>query len=356
MTSANSKSQHHSLYGPKSVILLTNDDGIHPEDALILLLAQNLVANGHDVVVCAPGRNNSACGQRITADSRLTMRRHPHYEERYGSPHADLKVYSIDEGTPADCILIAVEPYHGLLAQLDVWPRLTISGINYGLNLASDVIYSGTFGAARQSAMYGIPSIASSVDIFISSPSDQTANDAIERAIDATVHLLDAVLEKLPNSPVDIGRIHPRRGLMSDVISRDASRPIHDRIGDAFARGDVVLNLNVPRHWEGAFKPTHLDGIFYRCGPRLPFPPTGLVGDEKETVCIEQKSASADSMESKKSDSLAIKSEFSSLTPVGTWPVSHPLALSETFFEDAVSHGLPNWLPINWSTPSIGKF
>jgi 5'-nucleotidase len=39
-------------------------------------------------------------------------------------------------------------------------PDLVISGINRGPNLGTDIIYSGTCGAARQAALSGVPAIA----------------------------------------------------------------------------------------------------------------------------------------------------------------------------------------------------
>jgi len=57
-------------------------------------------------------------------------------------------------GTPADCIIVAG------LGILHEPIDLVISGINKGPNLGTDVIYSGTCGAARQAALEGIPAIA----------------------------------------------------------------------------------------------------------------------------------------------------------------------------------------------------
>jgi len=39
---------------------------------------------------------------------------------------------------------------------------LVVSGLNHGLNLGQDVFYSGTVAAAREGALQGIPSLATS--------------------------------------------------------------------------------------------------------------------------------------------------------------------------------------------------
>ena len=69
-------------------------------------------------------------------------------------------------GSPADCIL------YGLAGgPVPVRPDLVVSGINHGYNASTDIIYSGTVGAASEAALRGLPSIA------ISARSDRnTAN------------------------------------------------------------------------------------------------------------------------------------------------------------------------------------
>lgn len=61
------------------------------------------------------------------------------------------------EGTPADCTKLALE------FLLKEKPDLIISGINNGANLGTDVLYSGTVGAALEGYNHKISSIALSV-------------------------------------------------------------------------------------------------------------------------------------------------------------------------------------------------
>lgn len=61
--------------------------------------------------------------------------------------------------TPATCVKI------GVLALMKERPDLVVSGINRGVNSGRIAYVSGTVGAAREGAMQGIPSIASSMDV-----------------------------------------------------------------------------------------------------------------------------------------------------------------------------------------------
>lgn len=57
-------------------------------------------------------------------------------------------------GTPVDCVNLA------LLKVLPKSPHIVVSGINKGVNLGDDVLYSGTVSAAMEGAILGVPSIA----------------------------------------------------------------------------------------------------------------------------------------------------------------------------------------------------
>ena len=55
------------------------------------------------------------------------------------------------EGTPADCILAGIN-----YVMKDKKPDLIISGVNMGRNIADDILYSGTVGAAMEGALNSI--------------------------------------------------------------------------------------------------------------------------------------------------------------------------------------------------------
>jgi len=69
-------------------------------------------------------------------------------------PVSGVKAYSVD-GTPSDSVILAL----GMIENIG----MVFSGINGGANLGSDVLLSGTVGAALQGYFHGLPSIALSV-------------------------------------------------------------------------------------------------------------------------------------------------------------------------------------------------
>ncbi|MCX7951984.1 MAG: 5'/3'-nucleotidase SurE [Clostridiales bacterium] len=128
-------------------ILLTNDDGINAEG--IYELAKVLQSK-HEIMVVAPSEQRSACGHSITIYRPLTVK-------KVKLNDINCECFSVD-GTPADCVKIAINKL--MEDKID----LVISGINDGLNLGTDVLYSGTVSAAIEAAIYNIHSIAISMD------------------------------------------------------------------------------------------------------------------------------------------------------------------------------------------------
>ncbi|GAB6098808.1 5'/3'-nucleotidase SurE [Halanaerocella petrolearia] len=127
-------------------ILLTNDDGIFAPG--IQALCRELEKD-HEVLVVAPDRERSATGHAITIN-------HPLRAKEMEFEDIESKCIAVD-GTPADCVKIAVE------ALIDEEVDLLISGINAGPNLGYDVLYSGTVSAAIEGVLVGLPSIAVSL-------------------------------------------------------------------------------------------------------------------------------------------------------------------------------------------------
>ncbi|MEJ6951650.1 5'/3'-nucleotidase SurE [Natronospora cellulosivora (SeqCode)] len=128
-------------------ILLTNDDGIYAEG--IQALANVLTEKGHEVFLVAPDRERSASGHSITIVNPIRAK-----EVYIGIDN--VLAYQVN-GTPADCVKLGLER---LIPKVD----LVISGINDGVNLAYDVLYSGTVSAAIEAWIMGFNSIAISLD------------------------------------------------------------------------------------------------------------------------------------------------------------------------------------------------
>jgi len=125
-------------------ILISNDDGI--EAAGLLALRQALEVLG-DTYVMAPEVNQSAVGHAKTLRRSLRVR---------DRTLADGSTGSAVDGSPTDAVSVALLGYFG------VGFDLMASGINEGANLAEDVTYSGTVGAAMEAALNGVPALAMS--------------------------------------------------------------------------------------------------------------------------------------------------------------------------------------------------
>ena len=106
----------------RPLILLSNDDGVHAEGLTRLAAALRELGA---VVVVAPEQEQSATSHRLTLSQPL----------RHREMVAD--VHAVD-GTPADCIYVALNR-EGLLPRR---PDVVVSGINHGLNLGMDVTRS----------------------------------------------------------------------------------------------------------------------------------------------------------------------------------------------------------------------
>ena len=119
-------------------ILVTNDDGIH---SIGLKSLAKALARVGEVWVVAPDRERTAVAHAVTLHKPLRV----HEMEK--------RVYAVN-GTPVDCVNLA------LLNILPTRPRLLVSGINKGVNLGDDVLYSGTVSAAVEGTILGIPSMA----------------------------------------------------------------------------------------------------------------------------------------------------------------------------------------------------
>lgn len=347
----------NAVSGVRPVIFVTNDDGISPTTALILPLAQHLTAHGHDVVVCAPGKNNSACGQRISLSALLTLRRHPQFESQFrantgvgGKEPGTLFVFSIDEGTPADCVICGVEPETGLLAKLGLRPALVLSGVNVGQNLGNDVLYSGTFAAARQAAMYGIPGIAVSLDYHSRQPNAKKHRQTVYSGLAAAERMVTAALSILSSEPPDSLRTckYADNGSGSNGMRLpmwDESADAQSRLIQAFAYGHVTLNVNVPAlEWDGTFTACTLDRILYYSAAKIDSVPSGQPGDTDETFTFKLSNPRIHNLLASGSDAAQLRiSKSAAVTPVSTWPTPHASALSEQFFQQVISMPSPFW-------------
>lgn len=126
-------------------ILITNDDGIQASQLLPLVRwAQRL----GEVTVVAPKYEQSAKSHGIEI--------HKPFEVKQVELAPDITAYAVDS-TPSDCVRYAIL---GLGLEFD----LVISGINRGLNIGSDILYSGTVAAVFEAARLGVKAVAFSTE------------------------------------------------------------------------------------------------------------------------------------------------------------------------------------------------
>ena len=151
-------------------ILLTNDDGIYAPG--LEAMERALLKLG-EVRVVAPAVEQSGVGHSITFLTPLMAKEVFDGERRRG--------WAV-EGSPADCVKLALAEF------CPQQPDLLVSGINGGLNLGVNILYSGTVAGATEGALFGITSVAVSLEY------DEHAK--FDRAADLAVGLIEQILEQ----------------------------------------------------------------------------------------------------------------------------------------------------------------
>jgi 5'-nucleotidase len=195
----------------RPLVLVSNDDGFYSTGIRAL---RDALLGWADVVVVAPETEQSATSHSLSLHRPLRTRT------------VEPGTFAID-GTPADCVYVAL---HAETRFLPRWPDLVCSGINRGLNLGQDAFYSGTIAAAREGALRGIPSIASSAHVKADHARVAALTSRLARALyTATAGTLGAGV----------------------------------RPGPSVVRNTPLLNLNVPLEWNGQIKKTRLGARLY---------------------------------------------------------------------------------------------
>lgn len=143
-------------------ILVTNDDGIFADGLWALVKGLRSIAQ---VIVVAPIKEQSAVGTAVTLS-------HPLRVQKVSLIVPAVETYSV-EGTPSDCVILALEKL--IKNKVD----LVVSGINHGLNLGDDALISGTVSAALQGYLRGFPSLAISAATVDSLHLDNAAKLAV---------------------------------------------------------------------------------------------------------------------------------------------------------------------------------
>ena len=196
-------------------ILITNDDGI--DSAGLARLSKAAMQFG-EVWIVAPDSQRSAMSHSITL-------RHSVEAWKVDFPVPGVHAYACN-GKPADCVRI------GALNIVPGKPDHVFSGINYGYNVASDLQYSATAGAAFEAAFQRIHTIAFS-------------EDACEDH-EVTDKYLNEIMAELLNKPLAVNqiwnvnfpgcRLEECKGILRDrVVSTDVfyeDRYIETRVSE----------------------------------------------------------------------------------------------------------------------------
>ena len=196
-------------------ILITNDDGI---DAYGLALLADLARPfANDITIIAPMDNRSGTGRSLTLKSDIHL--------------ADLAQgrYACS-GTPADCVLLGLN-----VVMKDNPPDVILSGINHGQNIADDIGYSGTIGAAYEGAINNIPSLA-----FSQQNGDGPDDFAPAKEMGEAV--LRYALANLPNPRSVMNFNFPR-------LSVGRIKGIKPAFCDRHKAGDIVYDGDTPHHY-----------------------------------------------------------------------------------------------------------
>ncbi|MBS0642261.1 MAG: 5'/3'-nucleotidase SurE [Proteobacteria bacterium] len=120
--------------------MLTNDDGIDAPGMAVL--EQIALEIAREVWVVAPEHDQS--GQSHAISLHHALRISVRGERRFGIT-----------GTPGDCAAMGI-----CHLMKDNLPDLVLSGVNRGLNLGMETVFSGTVGGAMTAMMLGIPALA----------------------------------------------------------------------------------------------------------------------------------------------------------------------------------------------------
>ncbi|PDW00351.1 5'/3'-nucleotidase SurE [Candidatus Chloroploca asiatica] len=129
-------------------ILVVNDDGIASVGLWMLAAALRDAGLG-SVTIVAPEVEQSGTSMALPMQRELTMKAAQPLTPEY----AGIEAYTVNS-TPVGCVLAGVRAFPG------GGPDIVVSGINRGLNTGTNVLLSGTVGAAMFAAFWGMPALA----------------------------------------------------------------------------------------------------------------------------------------------------------------------------------------------------
>ena len=212
-------------------ILVTNDDGVTAPGLLALAHAMSTLGK---VSVLAPDRDWSGAGHVKTIDRPLRAK---------PVLLADGSAALASDGAPSDCVALA------LLGLIPEKIDLVVAGINPVANLGHDVTYSGTVTAAMEATIFGVMSVAFSLD----APDNFVGDLDFKSAASYACKIVQRVIEKgVPTGVllnVNVPYL-PEEQIKGFHITRQGLRVYRDRLD---RRQDP---RGKPYYWIGGDAPT----------------------------------------------------------------------------------------------------
>lgn len=219
--------------------LVTNDDGIG--SVFLHELVRALLADGHDVAVSAPKKEQSWIGAAKSRHRPVTSQR-ADATHNLGCP-----TWVVD-GTPSDCVNIALA--HLLPSGNFPMPDAVVSGINIGFNASiAFILASGTIGGAWEGAVHGLPGIAVSQDVKPEAFEKLRASGGT--ADEALLAVLKISARHAARLAAELGRSTPPRSFTVHNLNLPASCR-----EDSTVRRTVPARVIIP----GLFSPAADDG------------------------------------------------------------------------------------------------
>ena len=206
-------------------LLISNDDGIFAPGITALIRA--CVDAGHEVYVCAPDGQRSAASHSLTIRNSLTVKD----VEMAGVRHA----WAIS-GTPVDCVKLGL---HELCPQAE----FVVSGVNHGYNAGTDILYSGTVGAAMEGVINGLPAIAISLAA--------EREDTYDKAAALAVQMLERIKEHPlgPNTLLNLNypAVDEPKGIVAAPMKRiryddEYIKTVHEDGTVSYALGGAIAD------------------------------------------------------------------------------------------------------------------
>lgn len=213
-------------------ILIVNDDGFKAEGLKVLV--ETLKVFG-ELYLASPYKHNSGMSNAITIRKKIKYKKinFPHTKEAY-----------YVKGTPADCTRISSALFH------DIKFDLLVSGINEGANIGSNIMHSGTIGAAMEGANMGLLTIAFSSPVGNYYNAKKYGKQIVETIIKEKLLSTDYVLNvNYPKDDSGVNGVYFSKEADNYSINnyqsyKNAHKPLYKRLKDDDKLTDVYGYYN----------------------------------------------------------------------------------------------------------------